>query len=201
LLPLAFGRVVLFFTRATFAAGLAAPRAAGFAAGLAAGFAAPFGAGRPPRERPLPLAGASLPLNAADSLADRPVACSWDCKSAATSGETSLIPSSASLKLALERIVSSLCERATSSAMRDGPEPSCWRAARTGPRPVALRRSVARYSGTPPGAPSSASSSVMVSMPSSESPPTPPRPRRPRPPRRRRRRGPSSPNAAAPSWL
>ena len=38
-------------------------------------------------------------------------------------------------------------------------------------------------------------------MPSSESPPTPPRPRRPRPPRRRRRRGPSSPNAAAPSWF
>ena len=61
-------------TRATFAAGLAAPRAAGFAAGLAAGFAAPFGAGRPPRERPLPLTGASLPVNAADSLADRPVA-------------------------------------------------------------------------------------------------------------------------------
>ena len=116
----------------------------------------------------------------------------------------------------LERLEPSRCERATSSAMRDGPEPSARRDAPDGCTRPAPRRSASRYSGTPRGAPSSRSESDIVSIgPSYDEPrtgasprtPSPvgasanpsPRPRRPRPPRRRRRRG-ASPNSPVAAW-
>jgi hypothetical protein len=116
---LLFGRADGFFTNATFAAGFFA--AGFFAAGF---FAADFDLAR---ERP-PV-GASFPLSAGALSAERPVASSCDRNSAATSDGTDPLSTPADM---LERLDPSRWDRATSSAMRDGPEPSARREAPDG---------------------------------------------------------------------
>ncbi|MFZ9828600.1 MAG: hypothetical protein ACO3DW_05040 [Candidatus Limnocylindrus sp.] len=155
---LLFGRAAAFFTKATFAAGFFA--AGFFAAGFfAAGFA--LARVRPP-------VGASFPLSAGALSAERPVASSCDRKSAATSDGTDSLSMPADM---LERLEPPRWDRATSSAIRDGPEPSARREAPDGWEEP--RRSLRMYSGTPPGASPSSSASDIVSIgPSYPEPPT-----------------------------
>ena len=136
------------------------------------------------------------------------MASSCERKSAATSDGTDSLSMPADM---LERLEPSRCDRATSSAIRDGPEPSARRDAPEGC--AEPRRSLRMYSGTPPETPPSRSACDIVSIGPSYAEPASgaplrgasvnssprARPPRPRPPRRRRRRG-ASPVSCSCSW-